>query len=360
MFRSLQAAGTGQRLGWSRRVEESKQSQSEREPDATPAPDPWIIPLQTLMDRKTSITWLVKDLLQADGSALLLGAAKSGKSTLARQLAATVTQTGNREFVGRRVISDRSGFSGRALIVNLEDSDDTAKHHLLKLGADPLRLYMTTWPQPPVKERLAALDEAIGYCAPDLVVIDTLQAWLQVEDINAYAEVQGALASLCGLARQHNTCLLLLHHARKAGGTGGAEALGSTAIAGATDCILSLKVREDADQTRTIEANGRNSVKLKRTALKLEDGRIVSAGTIGRLNAEELKDRILEEVENADGGEVTESELRERIGGRKQTLLKLLDELVSFRDLERRGTGKRNDARRYSVPGSVPMSRDGN
>ena len=298
--------------------------QSKPEPDAPDGRESWIVKLRTMMERETSIAWLVPGLLQKDGSALLLGNAKAGKSTLARQLAATITQTGDREFLGHRVDNDRER---RALIVNLEDSEDTARDHLVKLGADPDRLYISTWAKPPLRDRLDALDEAIGYCLPDLVVIDTVGRWLEFEDGNSYAEVQRTMAPLCDLARRYKTCVLLLHHARKSGGTGGVEALGSTAFAGATDCIMSLKVREDGSGTRTIEATGRNSVHLPRTALKFEDGRIASMGTVGRLEGEELKLRILEEIENADEP-LTTTQLRERIGGRKQALTTALEELT--------------------------------
>ena len=333
----------------------SIQEQPSSEPDAPDSALPWVVTLRTLMARKTSVAWLVNGLLQKDGSALLLGAAKAGKSTLARQLAATVTRTGDREFLGHRINDD---VEGRALVVNMEDSEDTARDHLLRLGADPGRLYITTWGAPPLRDRMNALDEAIGYCVPDLVVIDTVGRWVQFEDGNSYAEVQRQLAPLCDLARRHKTCVLVVHHARKSGGTGGVEALGSTAFAGATDCILSLKVREDGSNARTIEAVGRNNVNMPRTVLTFENDRLSAARTIGRFDAEGLKQRILEEAEKAVEP-LTTIQLCDRIGGRKQALTTALDELCGFNDLERQGTGNRGNPFRYSVPRSPSRSGNG-
>jgi RecA-family ATPase len=89
-----------------------------------------------------------------------------------------------------------------------------------------------------------------------LVLIDTLGSFWDVEDENIATKVTKAIKPLVHLARTTETCILLLHHNRKSGGSAGSEIRGSSAIFAAVDVALIMK-ENGVETQRTIAVKSR-------------------------------------------------------------------------------------------------------
>jgi hypothetical protein len=186
------------------------------------------------------ISFVVDDLLMTGGTTLLVGPPKLGKSTLAKQIAVSVSK-------GQPVI-DRAVESGRVLYMQLEEHPKWTTQTLRKMGhtnGEPLFL---------ITERPSMATEALektieAYPETRLLVLDMMNKVVSIEDLNNYMEVTSKLEPLTLLARKTGVSILLLHHGKK-GGNGDVinDALGSTALTGNVDIIAGLS-RDESGTT---------------------------------------------------------------------------------------------------------------
>lgn len=296
-----------------------------------------IIPVGDLLaEEDREPPWLVDGLLPAGGSSLLVAKAKTGKSTLIRQLLASVVLGG--EFLGRRV--ERR----RALYFAIEEKRGRLRDQLRALGFDDDPLYLVLGKLdhrgPPMYEQLAA---GITETGAGLVVIDPLFKFVRIKDGNDYAEVSRILEPLTDVARQSGAHLCIVHHANK--GSGGLDAsLGSSALNAAVDTIL-LLVRDG--QRRTVQAIQRYGEDLDEVVLAMDDaGRITITETVAEARESEHEARVWAVVQ---GGAFTESQIVSAVGGDRVAVRFALRQLVSEGFIERRGTGKRGDPYEYAA-----------
>ena len=73
------------------------------------------------------------------------------------------------------------------------------------------------------------------------MVIDILQKFCRVKDLNDYAQVTRALEPLMSTARQFNCHIQLLHHAGKRDREDGDDILGSTGLLGGVDTSIHIR-----------------------------------------------------------------------------------------------------------------------
>ena len=241
-----------------------------------------LVPLHAFMsagDESERPQWLVRGLLRAGGTSLLVGNPKCGKSTVVRQLTLNVA-SGHGSWLGREMTA-----AGPVLYVTLDESRWTVHEHYAKLlshlpdhvrghAEASIRLLDFAGTPIPVEpsERNAILADTVQAIDPELVVVDTLARWCLSEDTSDYGGMIRDLDPFIAIARQFDTHVMLLHHARKSGGSHGVESMGSAAVVGSVDAYISIQRGENGD--RTIYAEGRDNVNLLPGDLRLDDSGI--------------------------------------------------------------------------------------
>ena len=213
------------------------------------------------------IEWTVHDLLIRGGLSLLTAKPKVGKSTLARCLTVAVAQ--GRSCLGRDVQK------GPVLYLAHEEKMSEVKRHFRQLEArldDPIHVFV----KPAPEDAFNKLRRSIKIHRPALVVIDPIFRFLKrIKDGNDYAEMNNALEPLMTMARKYDTHILVTHHSNKAGGSGGDEVLGSTAIFGGVDCLLSMTRNGDK---RTIYSMQRYGTDMNHTFLNIDQNGWIQLG----------------------------------------------------------------------------------
>lgn len=281
--------------------------------------------------------WLVDDRLLAGGLSMLAAKPKAGKSTLVRCLALAVAR--GEPWLGCEVTQ------GSVFYLALEEAIAEIKRHFAMMGAkpdDPIYVYSNRLSG----DAYDALEKAVNQLQPAFVIIDPLQRFIRVGDTSDYAAVTQAFDPLLHLARESGAHILVTHHNNKAGGSEGDEVLGSTALFGSVDCLLSMK-RTDA--YRTIYSRQRYGTDLPETVLTMDDsGKIHTGG-------------VRNEVDKADTGRailaflagqktpVIENVIEKGVAGTTRLIRDSLRKLVSDGQVQRTGEGKKGSPYLYST-----------
>ena len=188
---------------------------------------------------------------------------------------------------------------------------------------------------------------------PVLVVVDTLAHLLRVRDLNDYAEVTRRMQPLLALTRRSKAHLLFLHHSRKGGGSRGSEALGSTALTGLVDVVISIKWGE---HYRSISSTQRHGSPIEDLVLRMDPdtGLIEGAGTRTEVDAqttgEEIRAFLVEQDEP-----VTRQDIESQVEGRTTAIRGALKRLVKQDKIGRSGAGKKNDPYLYFLSSRDPQ-----
>ena len=302
-----------------------------------------------LLDRPEDATpWLVEGLLAEGGFGVLAGKPKSGKSTAGRHLAHCVA-TGERWL-------DRATTTGPVLYLALEEKVNEVRRHFMALGTPrdaPLHVCFHRTPG----DAAELLGKAVEARQPALVVVDTLFRFQPVGDTSAYGDVLKALSPLHDLARESGAHILAVHHERKAEGESGDRVLGSTAIFGTVDVMLSIE-RRHADNVRVISSVGRYGEDLPETVIELRpDGSVELAGAADEILERRAREAVLAFVTAHPGA--TQDEIKNGVGLRWQPARDALMALVRRNVVTRTGGGKAGDPYRHHAAMSCSQI-DGN
>jgi hypothetical protein len=300
-----------------------------------------------------SHSWVVEGLLPTAGSSLLVGKPKTGKSTLARQLAFAVS-TG-RPFLGRDVLQ------GPVLYLALEEKKSEVWKQFELLGADGTEPISVVFDYH--GNRMDEVRDLIALIKPVLVVVDTLAKFLDLREINKYGPTNNRLRELHELARNSGAHLLCVHHSRKGVSDDAIDnVLGSTALSGGVDTVIAIQNHRGK---RTLSTLQRYGVSIDETILDFDPETRTSSilGTTKDI-AEEAKrgtllvlsKNIVEFVTNHPG--CTEAAIILGVTGKKEAKVTQLRELLKDR-LRREGGGKAGNAYRYyaDVPVEVENTR---
>lgn len=234
-----------------------------------------------LKKEATVAGWTVEELFPWDGLSLLCGPPKSGKSSLARCLAATITGKRNK-FLGREVQH------GSVLHLSLEERAATMRTHYEKLQPDPDRLFVLSDPTDRPSEQIGWLENVLseGWDI-SFVILDTVIRFLETSDTNDYALMIEQMDPLIRMARRYNVHIMLVHHSKKGQTSFGNETLGSTALPASVDTFAEIKVNSAGD--RIFHAYGRDDVYMPDTPIYLHPDGWITDSDIPDTPADDLK-----------------------------------------------------------------------
>lgn len=211
------------------------------------------------MENPPEIDWLVDDMLARKAFSIISADPKAGKSTIVRQLIKAVLH-GDR-FFGREVQR------GKVLYFALEEQPEMLRKQFGILGInnnDPITTHVGSLQLANPTSHVLGLVEELE---PDLVVIDTLHLFTHIKDMNNYAECNEAMKHIRDMARSTNAHFIFVHHSNKGDSFGGRSMLGSQALFGSADTIITVNLlRNSTDRFLTTQQRGGTpftSVKLK-------------------------------------------------------------------------------------------------
>lgn len=295
--------------------------------------------------------WLLRDLIPVGGSSLLVAKPKVGKSTFARGFAVAVAE--GRPFLERELEA------GRVMYVMFpnEGTEREAKVEFMRLGAKNDANFSFYYDL----ARDATKAEIITYLAieakrfrPTLIVIDTLQGLVRAKDLNDYANVYNNLAPVRAIAEPTGAHLCYVYHAGKGQKLDLMdETLGSTALAGAVEVVLVMKRDLNVQTTRLLAARGRG-VEFEAHVISVDEEthEPILGTTYSVWKSENMQTLVLAAL--ADVNEfVKRGDVPSLVGSRRKDVLSALDLLVESGAVAVRGTGKRNDPKKYGIPEGV-------
>lgn len=208
------------------------------------------------------------------GLALLAGAPKIGKSWMALDLALKVAR--GEDFLGRRTRQ------GDVLYLALEDTERRfyERCDLLAESKFPETLEFCLEALPIGQGLPEAVEDWVnGVGNPVLVIVDTLGKVRSMpgRTENAYQYDTREMTALKNVADRHNICILLIHHKRKASGSGDDiydKINGTQGIFGAMDTTMLLDgARHDVRLTEAALAITGRDVEAHSIAVKFDSGR---------------------------------------------------------------------------------------
>jgi hypothetical protein len=282
-----------------------------------------------LSSEEPETDWLWDGILPSGGLSLVIAKPKVGKTTFAFNLAVAVSRGDD--------LLDRKTQKGPVVYLALEEKKREVQKNLSKIGItdEPLIFHFGPAPFRAMQEVIPLIEET----GAKLLVIDILQKFCRVKDLNDYAQVTRALEPLMATARQFNCHIQLLHHAGKKDRPDGDDILGSTGLLGGVDTSVHIKKRNK--ESRVLFTIQRYGEDLAETVVILEaDGTLKSTGNKEEVEVEETIPAIVEALEETP---LTEKEIWERVGKGHSIVAKALRQLVEQKKINRTGKGKRGD-----------------
>jgi hypothetical protein len=176
-----------------------------------------------------------------------------------------------------------------------------------------------------------------------MAVIDPMQRFLRIKDLNDYGQVSMAFEPLAELARTYKVHVMLVHHLGKdvTTGTLSDAFIGSTAIFASVDIGLLMLKTDDA---RTLQTDGpqRFGVDIPATVLKydIETGRITAGQELSVARRGELQQHILDVLADM---KLPMAEIKKGVGGDSARTHSEVQRMYVDGLVEREGSGKRND-----------------
>jgi DNA-binding transcriptional ArsR family regulator len=194
--------------------------------------------------------WHVENLI-GNGLTVLSGASKIGKSWTALQLVAALDQGGY--FMGSLKAEKADCF-----YLALEDTPKRIQRRLKKQGItagfNGSRLETSRCTVSALRSYLKANPQF------RVVVIDTLQKMLGINDLNDYSQTVDGLSALKAIADDLDIAVIAIHHNRKGGNDDidhMESALGSTGINATADCTLTMRRKRGTGEA-TLSVTGRD------------------------------------------------------------------------------------------------------
>ena len=286
------------------------------------------------------VGWVVDGLLRRGGLSFLFAAPKVGKSSTARTLTRAVAL--GLPWLGRDVQQ------GGVVYLALEEMPVDVQEHFHQMDLPETAPVEIVFEREP-RETFKKLEQLIDKLQPSLVIVDTLIQLVPIGDINDYARTARALQPLLALTRRSNAHVLCLHHARKSGGSHGAEGLGSQALSGTVDVILSLKREE---HYRIISSTQRRGRPLEDSVLRLNEdtGLVELAGTKKAMDTALKGEEIIAFLEEQEEP-VRMATIQAELKGQRKALNDTIRALVEQGKIGCAGSGKRGDPYLYfAVP----------
>jgi len=298
-----------------------------------------------MMTEDTEQSWIWDGILPAGGMSLLVAKPKVGKTTLAFNLAVAVSR--GADFLGRKTTQ------GPVVYLALEEKKGEIKKKLAAAGIDDesIRFHFGSAPI----NAMAEVEPLIAETGAKLLIIDVLQKFCRLRDLNDYAIVTNALEPLMAAARKQGCHILLTHHAGKADRPDGDDILGSTGLLGGVDTSIHIKKRDKRRTFFTIQRYGDDT---EETVIELkDDGSLEAMGSRQEVEIEEAKPLVLDALK--DGGEpLTINDIWNRVEKGHTPVSKAVNLLVEIRQIFKSGSGKKGDPYKYSFLPSSDTSEE--
>lgn len=283
-----------------------------------------------LMARAKDYTdWLIDEILPINELILLAASPRAGKSLMAMNIAQCVASGTN--------FLDRPVTQGNVIYVQCEDSETKTKQRAIAQGWDEnLPVY---WLDKFKLSDLSELIEIAKELEPRLIVLDTLS---RIRDDNATessAEMGRVLEPLQEFARDHNCCILPIHHTGKIKADN-ADTLdvfetirGSSAIR--ATCRGTLVIAANETGYRLCVENGYNKQDLK-VSLNLNDLTWKLLGRWGIQVDASQNDQVLDYLTKHE--HATLEQIHDFTGINKASLYKVLARLVHDDKVSKNGS----------------------
>ena len=261
---------------------------------------------------------------------LLAGREKLGKSTLATSAGAAVS-TGS-SFLGKTTST------GIVLLVDLEEHQGDIARRFTQFNSNPDNIYVLDRVESPITD----LKREVARISPDLVILDTLPAWVQSLDLDASSSSHWTpvMSALVRIARDYNTALLILHHATKGSG----DYRDSTAIAASVDVLITMKPGR-IPNTRTFNIKARWPVEDFSLQFTEEAGRAYYEISRGCVSVDAL---VLAFVKENPG--CSSNAIREGVEGQNQQIDAARYRLLKEGLLDNQGNSNRHSYYRAGNP----------
>jgi hypothetical protein len=196
-----------------------------------------------LDERDQAGRWLIETLWPRAGVGIIGGAPKCGKSWLGLDLAVSVAS--GTPCLDTFPVAEPGG----VLVYMAEDAASVVKerlagicrHRSLDLAALPIGVITAPSLRLDLPRDQHRLHETVRRHAPRLLLLDPFVRLHRINE-NQAADVSAVLGYLRELQRAHNLAVVVVHHARKNGGTTGGQSLrGSSDFFAWVDTALSLR-----------------------------------------------------------------------------------------------------------------------
>lgn len=263
--------------------------------------------------------WIVENLIPSGGMSVLAADPKSGKSTLVRNIIDTVTMGGI--FLGRVCRKVRTVYWC------LEENEDEVREHFKRLGTRGQELVIRCG-QTPKSIALQNLDADIREHKAQLAVVDPLFDVLNVEEANAYSEVNREMKKLLSVGRKNECHILAVHHTNKAMGNMNASGiLGSQAIRASTNTNMMMKRMKGGKRFLLTEQRYGTEMPATQVDYNPETGRVTFAvkAESKREPGATLRERILTVLASEP---FTGGMLQEMLEADRSAVFKILGQLV--------------------------------
>ncbi len=295
---------------------------------------------QLLALPKTYIPWVVRDLLPSSGVSILVSEPKKGKSTLLKYLLSCVAQ--GKPFLGFET------FKGRCLYLDMEDTVERVQDQFSALKMPP-GVAIDVWVAGRINAGIAQLLDLMmskkNSGEPyNLVAVDGMTDLRPVNDINSYTETKAALKDVESIARTTGAHLICSHHANRGYGSGSKRVLGSTAIFGTVDSLISLEGKNE--NNLTVSATLRHSPPVPKTRL-IREGFSFRLGDVIGFGIDKSQDRV-ENVLLQLGKPCDTATIMNHAKMAKRVVLTHLTDLVESGRVIRSGSGKSGDPFLYA------------
>jgi AAA domain-containing protein len=289
------------------------------------------------------VEWIVPGLLARGALTAVYGIGKGGKGTLATYVAACVVS--GAPCLGQAVTA------GDVLWLDHEQHERLTRRKLeeAKAFGHAHKVHVYNGPAP---DDFARVEATIRKTGALVLGIDSLSRFLQLEDENAAAEVTAQLGRLVDLVHRTNVALLAIHHDRKSGGEHGRGMRGSSAFLAAFDIAVHVKRETDDEQDtrrRLLSVSRYDEANQTLIVRRQEDCSYTVEGSASDVRRTEMLATF------SPGDELDIDTVASNLNLPRRTAVRDLQALHGAGKLERRGTGKRGDGFRYSLPESLPL-----
>lgn len=289
---------------------------------------------------KVEQKWLVCNLLPEVGTSLLVGPPKRGKSQLCRYLIKCVLD--GEPFLGRKVVK------GSAVLGLFEERPQNVLPFLKKVGIQRSNKLKIVVAEPGMNPFLS-LTKFIQSEKPSIVIIDTLQTFARINNINDYSEVTPVLNKLGEIAHDSGIHILMVHHSKKGGDGSTDSVLGSQGLFGGVDTLMQIHMQQGSTQSFFTTTQRYSSSDFKSAVLfRNKDLSWKSFRSLDDFSTYKLSKKIISTLKDHKS---TEAEIIKKVGGKTKTIKSSLRLLFDRGKIEREGEGKRGKPFVYKLKG---------